>query len=126
MASAYYNVSKRSFNETATKILKEQKGVMAIGTVTTGSHVITLWGVTYDENGYINGVYTTDSAYDGQMADGRWGGLDYDKVIYNSSGKPFMQNAAGYTFPFTALYVFHQNEDDWIIFFKEKGIELPQ
>ena len=126
LASAYYNVSKRSFNETATKILKEQKGVMAIGTVTTGSHVITLWGVTYDENGYINGVYTTDSAYDGQMADGRWGGLDYDKVIYNSSGKPFMQNAAGYTFPFTALYVFHQNEDDWIRFFKEKGIELPQ
>lgn len=122
----YYNIGKKKFNELITDTIQQKKGVIGLATVTSGPHALTLWGVTYDKNGYIDGIYTTDSAYDGKTANGDWGGLDYDKIIYNSSGKPYIQNQAGYTFPINAVYPFYQNEEDWIRYFEENKIPLPE
>ena len=114
LASTNESISKGNFNEMMTEVFKNQKGVVSIGTITSGPHAITAWGISYDDEGYINGIYTSDPAYNGKtIEENVWGGLDYDKVIYSSSGKPYIQNKAGSTFPINGVYILYQNAERW-------------
>lgn len=113
-SQSYESVGKADFNRAVTSAFKDKKGVVSIGTVTTGPHAITVWGATYDSDGYVNGIYTSDSAISAKtMEKDVWGGLEYDEVIYSSSGKPYMKNKANSTFPINTISVIFQNEEAW-------------
>lgn len=126
LASTNESISKGNFNEMMTNVFKNKKGVVSIGTITSGPHAITACGVSYDDEGYINGIYTSDSAYNGKtIVDNVWGGLDYDKVIYSSS-KPYIQNKAGSNFPINRVYILYQNEERWQEYLKSHNIEYEK
>ena len=65
----YTTISKGHINNLLTDIIQNKK-IAAIQITTDGAHVVTFWGAGYDDNGFINKIYITDSALDNTLYNG--------------------------------------------------------
>ena len=90
----------------------------------TTNHIITVWGTSFDENGTLIGIYTTDSD-DGsfKMSDGSPYGMRYSKVIKDSNGLARITNYNGKNNNIGArtleLFSFSLERDKWEEYFNK-------
>lgn len=122
-ATISYNILRKNFNEIITEALNNDK-VVGLGVTTTGPHAITVWGAVYDDAGYIKGLYTSDSANSGRTQDNRLGGLEYDNVYYDGSGRPYISNFEGSKIPINVIDTFSLGKEYWEEYFKSQNISL--
>lgn len=82
------------------------------------------WGAKYDEDGFIEEIYTSNSQTESDIADidgGGPGGLDRDKVYYKNNNVDY-PTLNGNTVPLMSLYTFSLGQEYWEEYFKERGI----
>ena len=86
-------VNKATFNALITEALENQK-IISIDITSYGAHVITVWGASYGNDGFIQGLYLTDSAVSIEIYGVDTGGLQYSEIVYQN-GKPFVTITGG-------------------------------
>lgn len=108
-------VNKATFNSVITKALENRK-IISIDITSYGAHVITVWGASYGNDGFIQGLYLTDSAVSNEIYGVDAGGLQYSEVVYQN-GKPFVYyNGGNNSAPVVTLYTFSSCQDIWSIY----------
>ena len=125
MTKTIDNLNKVTFNYYMTDALKHNKGI-SFGILNPGSHAITGWGAKYDEEGFIEEIYTSNSQTESDIADidgGGPGGLDRDKVYYKNNNVDY-PTLNGNTVPLMSLYTFSLGQEYWEEYFKERGITI--
>lgn len=58
---SFTTITKGHINNILTDVIQNKK-IATIQITTDGAYVVTFWGAWYDDNGFINKVYITDSA----------------------------------------------------------------
>lgn len=119
MIEFYPGITQYTFNTNINKAI--EKGMMAgLAEVNGfGSHAISLWGVHYDDEGLIDGVFVSDSGTrSGNNAPtGMDTGMIYMNIIYDNNGKPFMTNDFGSRLPLTQLVLVSDGAELWKQYF---------
>lgn len=108
-------VNKATFNSVITEALENRK-IISIDITSYGAHVITIWGTSYGNDGFIQGLYLTDSAVSNEIYGVDAGGLQYSEVVYQN-GKPFVYyNGGNNSAPVVTLYTFSSCQDIWSLY----------
>lgn len=108
-------INKATFNSVITKALENRK-IISIDITSYGAHVITIWGASYGNDGFIQGLYLTDSAVSNEIYGVDAGGLQYSEVVYQN-GKPFVYyNGGNNSAPVVTLYTFSSCQDIWSLY----------
>lgn len=108
-------VNKATFNSVITEALENRK-IISIDITSYGSHVITIWGASYGNDGFIQGLYLTDSAVSNEIYGVDAGGLQYSEIVYQN-GKPFVYyNGGNNSAPVVTLYTFSSCQDIWSLY----------
>ena len=108
-------VNKATFNAVITEALENRK-IISIDITSYGAHVITIWGASYGNDGFIQGLYLADPAVSNEIYGVDTGGLQYSEVIYQD-GKPFVYyNGGNNSAPVVTLYTFSSCQDIWSIY----------
>ncbi|WP_288236181.1 IdeS/Mac family cysteine endopeptidase [uncultured Clostridium sp.] len=128
-----YGLTERSFagtydafNRGLIRCLKEDRalGISHVTPFLGGSHIITLWGARFDENGNIIGVYTCDSDDERyKISKNVLYGMRYHKIVKDSSGIARMTAYNGNNNDIGArvldLYYLSLERDQWKKYFNE-------
>lgn len=73
-------------------------------------------GANYGNDGFIQGLYLTDSAVSNEIYGVDAGGLQYSEVVYQN-GKPFVYyNWGNNSAPVVTLYTFSSCQDIWRLY----------
>lgn len=106
-------VSQAPFNKILTEAL--ESGHCAAAEIDSyGSHAVTVWGVRYGSDGFIDRLYITDSAIANEFDGTSYGGLQYTPVTYGSDGTAFIgYNRGSMQAPVRTLYTFSSCEEIW-------------
>lgn len=108
-------VNKATFNAVITEALENRK-IISIDITSYGAHVVTIWGASYGNDGFIQGLYLTDSAVSNEIYGVDAGGLQYSEVVYQN-GKPFVYyNGGNNSAPVVTLYTFSSCQDIWSLY----------
>ena len=108
-------VNKATFNAVITEALENRK-IISIDITSYGAHVITIWGASYGNDGFIQGLYLADPAVSNEIYGVDAGGLQYSEVIYQD-GKPFVYyNGGNNSAPVVTLYTFSSCQDIWSLY----------
>lgn len=108
-------VNKATFNSVITEALENRK-IISIDITSYGAHVITIWGASYGNDGFIQGLYLADPAVSNEIYGVDAGGLQYSEVIYQD-GKPFVYyNGGNNSAPVVTLYTFSSCQDIWSLY----------
>lgn len=108
-------MDKASFNALITEALENRK-IISIDITSYGAHVITIWGASYGNDGFIQGLYLADPAVSNEIYGVDAGGLQYSEVIYQD-GKPFVYyNGGNNSASVVTLYTFSSCQDIWSLY----------
>ncbi|WP_066675018.1 IdeS/Mac family cysteine endopeptidase [Clostridium septicum] len=110
------------------RLLEWLKKDVALGishkTIAVYDHIITLWGASFDEDGNIIGIYTTDSDdKDDEISNGVLYGMRYYKVVKDSNGRARLTTYNGKDINMGAktvdLFYLSLERDQWEKYFNE-------
>lgn len=105
-------VNKATFNAVMTEAFENRK-IIGIEIVSYGPHAITIWGAQYGDDGFIKGLYLTDSAVPNETLGAKIGGLQYSEIVYQGE-KPYLYyNGGNLSAQVTTLYTFSSCEEIW-------------
>lgn len=126
LGNNYGGLSKNRFNEVIKDALKNDKGLGFNLGETTSSHAVTMWGVEFDEEGYVSCVYMADNN-DRDYFDDYGVGCVRLEIVYVTlpEGGDITHYKSGfisetiYTYPINRLYTLDLGREYWEQYFQE-------
>lgn len=127
------SINRRIFNNFIVEALKNKCAISISETNFSGSHAITCWGAEFDEEGYVNALYYTDSATPwNNSLTGRDLSLSKIDIKYHEDKdwRPYMSTEVLIDgeiqygeIPIVGIYSYSQGTQYWEAYFKELGQE---
>lgn len=116
LAETHLIEDKAKFNNLMNEIFTEKKSA-SIEVFTTGEHVVTFWGASYDNEGFINKLYVTDSATDNiHTNDDLWGDLVTADIIYKDN-QVYIKYSTYADYKIPNIHSFSLGQDIWELYF---------
>lgn len=84
---------KWTFSEDIKHHLAEGHALCISYKILNYSHVVSLWGVDFDEKGKLVGLYVTDSDDQDETGEDPEVGLKYYRITYDEKGWPYLNNS---------------------------------
>lgn len=107
----YTTISKGHINNLLTDIIQNKK-IGSIQITTDGTHVVTFWGAGYDDKGFINKIYITDSALGNTLYNGKYGDFVSADITYEGD-TPYVKYDNYAKSKIDKIYVFSLGDDIW-------------
>lgn len=121
LVEAYSGVTQYSFNVNIERALQNDMGIIVSEKNLFGYHVITIWGVHYDENGFVDKlIYADSSTETGNNAPkNKETGLAEVEVKYNrETGKVTYKTYSGGEIPLNNLTLLSSAQKEWKEYFE--------
>lgn len=118
----YDDISKLVFNYYVTDALLNDKAV-SLNIISPTPHEITAWGATYDEDGFIKAIYTTNSYSESATADNKPAGLEYDTVLYDGKNKVSL---TGESVQVLNIFTLSLGQKYWDKYFESKNVTVSK
>lgn len=109
---------KAKFNHIMNTVFNDKK-IISIETNAPGPHIITIWGADYDNDGFINKVYVTDSATYNSENNGKWGNMVVADIIYTND-KPYIRYSGYADHKLNRMHTLSLGQDIWEAYFSNK------
>lgn len=106
---------KAKFNHIMNTVFNDKK-IISLETYAPGPHIITIWGADYDNNGFINRIYVTDSATYNDESNGKWGNMVSADIIYIDD-KAHIRYAGYSDYKLNRMHTFSLGQDIWEQYF---------
>lgn len=107
---------KAKFNHIMNTVFNDKK-IISLETITSGPHIITVWGADYDNNGFINRIYVTDSATYNSESNGKWGNMVSADIVYYDNA-PYIRYLNNPDHKLNRMHTFSLGQDIWEQYFK--------
>lgn len=108
---------KARFNHIMNTVFNDKK-IISIETNAPGPHIITVWGADYDEYGFINRIYVTDSATYNSENNGKWGNMVSADIVYTNN-EPHIRYAGHADYKLNRMHTFSLGQDVWEAYFNQ-------
>lgn len=120
LIESYPSVTQYSFNTRLVRAFENNMAVTASERNAMGSHEFTIWGAHFDDKGFIDKIYYSDSATPSgnNTAGNKDTGLSYIDIDYdNVTGRVNMKTRLGGLIPVTSLTLFSDGAEQWKTYF---------
>lgn len=116
----YYGLNQYLLNTYVEKALDNGMAISLGERNAFGPHAITLWGVHFDDEGYVDGIFVSDSGTKpGNNAPNKEEtGLLYMNIEYDEYGKVYATNVYNAKVPLTRITIFSDGKEQWESYFK--------
>lgn len=78
-------IYRSRFTELCDRALRENMGIGLISETVGRPHEFTIWGVEFDEEGYVRAIYRTNSADSNYTTDGQFVGIRRSEIVYDEN-----------------------------------------